>query len=103
MRILFTGLIPLEQPPETHALWRMALAFGAACALSPDAAVTHVVAKARGTEKVLWALRRGVHVVSKAWCAAFPFLPVMHNYLCLPKSCRCPLAAVASTHAAACA
>lgn len=72
VRLLFTGLIPLEQQPETHALWRMARAFGAECAQAPDERITHVVAKARGTEKVLWALRRGVHVVSKAWCAAFP-------------------------------
>ena len=72
VRILFTGLIPLEQPPETHALWRMAQAFGARCVQAADEGVTHVVAKARGTEKVLWALRRGKHVVSKAWCARFP-------------------------------
>ena len=69
VRIAFTGLIPLEQPAGTHALWRMAKSFGASCTQALDVGVTHVVAKARGTEKVFWALQHGKHVVSKAWCA----------------------------------
>jgi RNA polymerase II subunit A-like phosphatase len=68
VHILFTGLIPLGQPPEAHALWRMAASFGASCTQEPHAGVTHVVAASLGTKKVFWAQQQGKHVVSKAWC-----------------------------------
>jgi hypothetical protein len=69
VRILFSRVIPLDQAPASHALWRMAEAFGAACTTTADAAVTHVVASTRGTEKVFWALQTHKHVVLPAWYA----------------------------------
>jgi len=69
VRILFSRVIPLDQAPASHALWRTAEAFGAACTTVADAAVTHVVASTRGTEKVFWALQTGKHVVLPAWYA----------------------------------
>jgi RNA polymerase II C-terminal domain phosphatase-like 3/4 len=65
--ILFSRVVPLEQAPETHALWRLAEAFGARCTTVAADAVTHVVAATRGTEKVHWALRHGKLVVAPAW------------------------------------
>ena len=87
VRILFTGLIPLGQPPEQHDLWQMAVGFGATCTQQPDQAVTHVVAASRGTEKGLWAQRHGKHVVSKDWCAdtpcmLCPSIPLHAQLLC---------------------
>ena len=67
VRILFSRVIPLEQPPASHALWRLAEAFGAACTTAADPGVTHVVASTRGTEKVFWALQSGKQVVLPAW------------------------------------
>lgn len=69
VRILFSRVIPLEQPPASHALWRLAEAFGAACTTAADPGVTHVVASTRGTEKVFWALQSGKQVVLPAWYA----------------------------------
>ena len=85
VRILFTGLIPLGQPPEQHDLWQMAVGFGATCTQQPDQAVTHVVAASRGTEKGLW----GAAPWASTWCprtgaliplACFvPLYPFMHS------------------------
>ena len=50
--LVFSRIIPMEQDPRTHALWRMAEQFGATCALQCSEATTHVVATTRGTEKV---------------------------------------------------
>lgn len=52
MRLVFTRVIPLEQDPSSHPLWRLAESFGATCAINLDAATTHVIAGASGTEKV---------------------------------------------------
>ena len=52
VRILFSRVIPLEQKPESHALWRLALAFGALCFTHMDAGITHVITNTVGTEKV---------------------------------------------------
>ena len=67
VRIVFTRVIPLEQAPHTHPLWRMAESFGARCstALAPD--TTHLVAGASGTDKVLQARAAGTWVVTPAW------------------------------------
>lgn len=67
VRIVFTRVIPLEQDPATHPLWRLAESFGASCATQPDAATTHVVAGASCTEKVLAARAAGKWVVTPAW------------------------------------
>lgn len=66
-RLLFSRVIPLESDPRAHPLWRLAEQFGGACAEAPDERVTHVVAAQGGTEKVLWARRRGKFVVTPAW------------------------------------
>lgn len=59
MRLVFTRVIPLEMEPTSHPLWRMAESFGARCSTLLDAATTHVVAGASGTEKVLQVRQRG--------------------------------------------
>ncbi|KAG1672556.1 hypothetical protein FOA52_010656 [Chlamydomonas sp. UWO 241] len=65
--IVFSRVIPLEQDPRTHALWRLAEQFGAACATGVSEATSHVVANSRGTEKTFWAAQNGRHVVTPAW------------------------------------
>lgn len=50
--LVFSRVMPLEQDPRTHALWRMAEQYGATCSTHCSDATTHVVAAARGTEKV---------------------------------------------------
>ena len=77
VRILFSRVIPLEQPPASHALWRLAEAFGAACTTAADPGVTHVVASTRGTEKVFWALQTGKQVVLPAWYAPFHSMHIL--------------------------
>ena len=52
VRIVFSRVIPLDQPPQQHELWRRAEQFGAICSERADASVTHVISKALGTQKV---------------------------------------------------
>ena len=52
VRIVFSRVIPLDQPPQQHELWRRAEQFGATCSERADASVTHVISKALGTQKV---------------------------------------------------
>lgn len=74
-RIVFSGVIPLGLPdPSAHPVWREASELGAACSLELDAGVTHVVAGADGTSKVLWARERGKCVVKPAWLRACGYL-----------------------------
>ena len=42
----------METKPETHALWKLAVAFGASCTTGMDAGITHVITNTIGTEKV---------------------------------------------------
>jgi hypothetical protein len=49
--ILFSRVIPLEQPPETHPLWCLAESFGASCTAQMQESITHVVTNTNGTEK----------------------------------------------------
>lgn len=67
MVLVFTRVIPLEQDPSSHPLWRLAESFGARCSGVLDGATTHVVAGASGTEKVLQARAAGKWVVTPAW------------------------------------
>lgn len=64
--IVFSSVAPVHQDPSTTDLWRMATEFGATCKRALDSTATHVVAAKQGTEKVLSAQRRGIHVV---WCS----------------------------------
>ena len=50
--LLFSGVIPLQQSPQEHPLWRMAVKFGARCTIEKHEDVTHVVTKSSLTEKV---------------------------------------------------
>ena len=52
VRIVFSRVIPLDQPPQQHELWKRAEQFGATCSEKADASVTHVISKALGTQKV---------------------------------------------------
>ena len=50
--VAFSRVIPPEQEPASHPLWRMAERFGATCSMGMGEEVTHVVAAAEGTDKV---------------------------------------------------
>ncbi|GAB4817569.1 hypothetical protein N2152v2_004615 [Parachlorella kessleri] len=65
--LVFSRVFPLERQPQTHPLWQMAEHFGARCCTSMEPGVTHVVAAAGGTEKVLQARQRGLFVVTPGW------------------------------------
>jgi RNA polymerase II subunit A-like phosphatase len=52
VHLVFSGIIPLGQNPESHELWIMATQFGAKCYTELDSQVTHVIAKKVGTAKV---------------------------------------------------
>ena len=52
VKIMFSRIIPLEQQPDTHPLWKLAVRFGATCTSQVSDDVTHVVANVSGTEKV---------------------------------------------------
>ncbi|KAH7618016.1 putative RNA polymerase II C-terminal domain phosphatase-like 3 [Nannochloris sp. 'desiccata'] len=68
VHLVFSRVIPLEQDPKTHELWRMAEAFGASCsAVMQPGVTTHLVAGDAGTEKVLAARAQGIAVVSPLW------------------------------------
>lgn len=70
LTLVFTRVIPLEQEPATHPLWRMAESFGARCSTVLDAATTHLIAAASGTEKVLQASAEGRGVLRGGRTAA---------------------------------
>lgn len=66
--ILFSGIIPNFQKPETNEFWILATMFGAKCVKSLGPHVTHVVTAQATTEKVYHALRLPlVKVVWKEW------------------------------------
>ncbi|KAI8471800.1 MAG: hypothetical protein J3K34DRAFT_416255 [Monoraphidium minutum] len=67
VHLVFSHVTPAEADPRGHPLWRLAEQFGGVCAEAPSDATTHVVAAHAGTEKALWALNNGKHVVSPAW------------------------------------
>jgi len=68
--VMFSRAIPLGQEPSTHRLWQQAERFGATCCKDTEDRVTHVVAGAPGTEKALWGVRTGRHVVGPSWLEA---------------------------------
>jgi len=68
VHVLFSRVIPLNQDPRTHELWRRAEAFGAVCGTELVVGLTtHVVSTVAGTQKVAAALAAGVHVVNPGW------------------------------------
>lgn len=68
VNLVFSRVIPLEQDPKTHELWKMAEAFGASCsAVMQPGVTTHLIAGDAGTEKVLAARAQGISVVSPLW------------------------------------
>lgn len=68
--IVFSRVIPLHEDPKTHYLWILAESHGAECSVSASERTTHVVAPVGGTEKVIWALTSGKHVVTPQWLEA---------------------------------
>lgn len=66
-RLVFSRIIPLDQDPKTHELWRLAEDFGATCCTQMDESVTHLVAATGKTEKVAIAKAMGIFVVNPAW------------------------------------
>jgi len=68
VHILFSSVIPLDTPPETTEIWKVAHMFGAKCYTELSSSITHVVAARLGTVKVDAARRRGgIKVVWVAW------------------------------------
>ncbi|XP_047958266.1 RNA polymerase II C-terminal domain phosphatase-like 3 [Salvia hispanica] len=74
-RIVFSRVFPVgEAHPQMHPLWKSAEQFGAECTTHLDEQVTHVVANSLGTDKVNWALSRGIFVVHPGWVEASTLL-----------------------------
>eukprot|EP00164_Ancoracysta_twista_P005994 GFYU01008261.1.p1 GENE.GFYU01008261.1~~GFYU01008261.1.p1 ORF type:complete len:582 (-),score=51.29 GFYU01008261.1:32-1777(-) len=67
VHICFSGVIPLGQNPRSSHWWRVAEASGAVCHESLNPKVTHLVARAAGTDKVNQALEMYVAVVHLDW------------------------------------
>lgn len=66
--LAFSGLIPLNETPESSAVWTAAQDFGASCRRTLTHDVTHMIAAGPGTAKAEEAYRRGdVHVVWPSW------------------------------------
>ena len=65
--LAFTGLFPLDEPPDSQPLWRSAVSHGAICVPDLDSTVTHLVAENNGTRKTKQARKRGVVVVHRLW------------------------------------
>ncbi|XP_033096360.1 RNA polymerase II subunit A C-terminal domain phosphatase-like [Anneissia japonica] len=78
VNIVFSGVFPIDMPPEKSRAWRVAKEFGANISVSlisrfkdksgPANATTHLVAAKSGTEKVRQARRmKNVKIVSVDW------------------------------------
>ncbi|KAJ9114501.1 hypothetical protein QFC20_001374 [Naganishia adeliensis] len=66
--ICFSGIIPLQQPPQENEYWILATMFGARCTRRLSSDVTHLVTGQTDTQKVAEALRKpGVKVVWRDW------------------------------------
>lgn len=91
--LVFSRVMPLEQDPRTHALWRMAEQYGATCSTHCSDATTHVVAAARGTEKVGWCslvrLYCGKHSACAPWLWHAATEMLMADSVLLGR-CLCP-------------
>ncbi|CAN8315958.1 unnamed protein product [Cochlearia groenlandica] len=74
-KIVFSRIIPVaETKPHLYPLWQTAERFGAVCTTQVDDNVTHVVTNSLGTDKVKWALAKGIFVVHPGWVEASAFL-----------------------------
>lgn len=66
--LVFSRVFPTDcASPKGHLLWQKAKSMGAACHSQVGPTVTHVVALDRGTDKAMWALSQGRHLVTPAW------------------------------------
>uniref|UniRef100_A0A224Z889 RNA polymerase II subunit A C-terminal domain phosphatase n=1 Tax=Rhipicephalus zambeziensis TaxID=60191 RepID=A0A224Z889_9ACAR len=73
VHIVFSGVVPMNQPAEKSRAWQVAKSLGATVSRDLCPGVTHLVAARLGTAKVNKARRMpGVHVVhpSWLWCCA---------------------------------
>ncbi|XP_075534342.1 RNA polymerase II subunit A C-terminal domain phosphatase-like isoform X1 [Dermacentor variabilis] len=73
VHIVFSGVVPMNQPAEKSRAWQVAKSLGATVSRDLSPGVTHLVAARLGTAKVNKARRMpGVHVVhpSWLWCCA---------------------------------
>nr|XP_037286516.1 RNA polymerase II subunit A C-terminal domain phosphatase-like [Rhipicephalus microplus] len=73
VHIVFSGVVPMNQPAEKSRAWQVAKSLGATVSQDLCPGVTHLVAARLGTAKVNKARRTpGVHVVhpSWLWCCA---------------------------------
>ncbi|XP_037522307.1 RNA polymerase II subunit A C-terminal domain phosphatase [Rhipicephalus sanguineus] len=107
VHIVFSGVVPMNQPAEKSRAWQVAKSLGATVSRDLCPGVTHLVAARLGTAKVNKARRMpGVHVVhpSWLWCCAerwehvaealFPLRPPSRD----GASDRRPLQATISQH-----
>ncbi|WFD31323.1 protein-serine/threonine phosphatase [Malassezia sp. CBS 17886] len=66
--LVFSGLIPIGQAPESSSVWTVAEEFGATCHREVNDKVTHMVSANPGTAKVEQAYRQGnISVVWPTW------------------------------------
>jgi hypothetical protein len=66
--LAFSGLYPVEEPPERTLCWRLGAQYGAKLKESVDKEVTHLVAANEGTAKVhLASSLGGIRIVRPDW------------------------------------
>ncbi|KAJ3676284.1 hypothetical protein LUZ60_003696 [Juncus effusus] len=73
-KIIFSGVIPLNDRPQNHQIWKLAEEMGAECCTELDSSVTHVVASLNGTQKAKWAKNNCKWLVTRGWIEAAGFL-----------------------------
>ncbi|KAI8969704.1 hypothetical protein BDB01DRAFT_840117 [Pilobolus umbonatus] len=68
VHIVFSGVIPLNNKPESSWVWRMATSLGAVCGTELTGKVTHLVAATDGTSKVNAAKKYPhIKIVTTSW------------------------------------
>ena len=64
---VFSGLFPVDEPPEKQPLWLCALDHGAECRTGFDSTVTHLIAEVDGTKKTKAARKLSIPIVHRLW------------------------------------
>lgn len=66
-KIVLSGIISQEEPPESNFFWKIIQKFGGTCQKELAHDTTHVVSKAMGTKKTKIASKMGIQVLSLIW------------------------------------
>jgi len=66
-KIVLSGIISQEEPPESNFFWKTVQKFGGSCQTEITPETTHVISKAMGTKKTKVASKMGIQVLSLIW------------------------------------